>query len=71
MVGIAITRMPGNNGDLAIHRGRQMRASAVIADEKMAALEHGAHLAERRATDDERLAAQQLRKFASFFPFAL
>src|SRR5664279_217818 len=48
-----------------------MRTAAVVSDEKIAALQHGTYLTERRATDDNGLAAQEFRKLASFFPFVV
>jgi hypothetical protein len=71
MVGIAATRMPGNYNSLAVHRARQMGASAVVPDKKIAAFQHGTHLTKRRATNDDGFAAQKLVKPASFFPLAV
>src|SRR5664279_593076 len=48
-----------------------MRTAAVVSDEKIAALQHGTHLTERSATDDNGLAAQEFRKLASLFPFVV
>ena len=49
VVGVAIERMPGDDDDLAIHCRGQVSAAAVIADEQLAALEHGTDLAQPHA----------------------
>ena len=60
VVGIAVPRMARDDDGLALHRRCQVGSAAVVADEEVAALQHGADLAKRRAAQDDRLATQQL-----------
>src|SRR5271165_884005 len=59
VVWIAVSRVPRDDDGLAVHRRRQVRGPAVVADEQVAAFEHVARLTKRHAAQNDRFATQQ------------